>query len=98
MRFYNYYRTNDKILTKVLESGPRVPLIPRRPELNEEVNENDGVNQKTVEQSRSASVESSFLPGTHSVYLKTWGCTHNSSDSEYMAGQLAQQVQSLGTL
>ena len=33
----------------------------------------------------------SFLPGTHSVYLKTWGCTHNSSDSEYMAGQLAQQ-------
>ena len=35
--------------------------------------------------------QSSFLPGTHTVYLKTWGCTHNSSDSEYMAGQLAQQ-------
>ena len=35
--------------------------------------------------------QSSFLPGTHAVYLKTWGCTHNSSDSEYMAGQLAQQ-------
>ena len=35
--------------------------------------------------------QSSFLPGTQSVYLKTWGCTHNSSDSEYMAGQLAQQ-------
>jgi len=75
---------------QVLESGPRVPLIPRRPEVNDEVNENDGVKQKTAEQSRSA-VESSFLPGTHSVYLKTWGCTHNSSDSEYMAGQLAQQ-------
>uniref|UniRef100_A0A2R5LJW5 tRNA-t(6)A37 methylthiotransferase n=1 Tax=Ornithodoros turicata TaxID=34597 RepID=A0A2R5LJW5_9ACAR len=31
----------------------------------------------------------SFLPGTHAVYVKTWGCAHNSSDSEYMAGQLA---------
>ena len=82
--------------SKVLESGPRVPLIPRRPEVNDEVNENDGVKQKTAEQSRSA-VETSFLPGTHSVYLKTWGCTHNSSDSEYMAGQLAQQVNPLDT-
>lgn len=29
------------------------------------------------------------IPGTATVYVKTWGCTHNSSDSEYMAGQLA---------
>lgn len=29
------------------------------------------------------------LPGTQSVYVKTWGCSHNNSDSEYMAGQLA---------
>ncbi|XP_060535104.1 threonylcarbamoyladenosine tRNA methylthiotransferase [Cylas formicarius] len=29
------------------------------------------------------------VPGTQSVYVKTWGCAHNSSDSEYMAGQLA---------
>lgn len=28
-------------------------------------------------------------PGIASIYVKTWGCTHNSSDSEYMAGQLA---------
>merc|ERR1719452_256535 len=32
-----------------------------------------------------------FLQGTASVYVKTWGCAHNSSDSEYMAGQLAAQ-------
>ena len=25
------------------------------------------------------------------MYVKTWGCAHNSSDSEYMAGQLAAQ-------
>ncbi len=31
----------------------------------------------------------SNIPGVASIYVKTWGCTHNSSDSEYMAGQLA---------
>ncbi|XP_054015570.1 threonylcarbamoyladenosine tRNA methylthiotransferase [Hylaeus anthracinus] len=31
----------------------------------------------------------SIVPGTQKIYLKTWGCTHNNSDSEYMAGQLA---------
>jgi len=29
------------------------------------------------------------LLGTQSIYVKTWGCSHNNSDSEYMAGQLA---------
>ncbi|KAK9887168.1 hypothetical protein WA026_020623 [Henosepilachna vigintioctopunctata] len=29
------------------------------------------------------------IPGTQYIYIKTWGCAHNSSDSEYMAGQLA---------
>ena len=33
----------------------------------------------------------SFIPGTHSVYVKTWGCTHNTSDGEYMAGLLASK-------
>lgn len=28
-------------------------------------------------------------PGLASIYVRTWGCTHNNSDSEYMAGQLA---------
>lgn len=27
-------------------------------------------------------------PASHTVYLKTWGCSHNNSDSEYMAGLL----------
>lgn len=31
----------------------------------------------------------SVVPGTQTVYVKTWGCAHNNSDSEYMAGQLA---------
>ena len=33
----------------------------------------------------------SFIPGTSSIYLKTWGCAHNNSDSEYMAGLLSKQ-------
>ena len=28
------------------------------------------------------------IPGTASVWVKTFGCSHNQSDSEYMAGQL----------
>jgi len=31
----------------------------------------------------------SIIPGTQNIYVKTWGCTHNNSDGEYMAGQLA---------
>ncbi|XP_031784012.1 CDKAL1-like protein isoform X2 [Nasonia vitripennis] len=34
-------------------------------------------------------IYSSVIPGTQTIYIKTWGCTHNSSDSEYMAGQLS---------
>lgn len=33
--------------------------------------------------------ENSNVPGLASIYVKTWGCTHNGSDGEYMAGQLA---------
>eukprot|EP00249_Psilotum_nudum_P018945 c27031_g1_i1 orf=161-2134(+) len=30
------------------------------------------------------------LPGIQTIYLKTFGCAHNQSDSEYMAGQLSE--------
>lgn len=30
----------------------------------------------------------SNIPALERIYLKTWGCSHNSSDGEYMAGQL----------
>ncbi len=29
------------------------------------------------------------IPATEAVYIRTWGCSHNNSDSEYMAGLLA---------
>lgn len=50
-------------------------------------------NKKDIEKSNEELPEvpvlSSIIPGTQTIYLKTWGCTHNSSDTEYMAGQLA---------
>lgn len=38
---------------------------------------------------RRGAVGDSFIPGTQSIYIKTWGCSHNNSDGEYMAGLLA---------
>jgi len=43
------------------------------------------------EEEQSETAEQNFLIGSAAVYVKTWGCAHNSSDSEYMAGQLAAQ-------
>ena len=34
-------------------------------------------------------VGDSVIPGTQTIYVRTWGCSHNNSDGEYMAGQLA---------
>ncbi|XP_039178593.1 threonylcarbamoyladenosine tRNA methylthiotransferase isoform X1 [Crotalus tigris] len=31
----------------------------------------------------------SVIPGIQKIWIRTWGCSHNSSDGEYMAGQLA---------
>uniref|UniRef100_A0A2K6H141 CDK5 regulatory subunit associated protein 1 like 1 n=1 Tax=Propithecus coquereli TaxID=379532 RepID=A0A2K6H141_PROCO len=28
-------------------------------------------------------------PGIQKIWIRTWGCSHNNSDGEYMAGQLA---------
>ena len=44
----------------------------------------DGLNARTARPEAD-----SFIPGTQSVYVKTWGCSHNTSDGEYMAGLLA---------
>ncbi|XP_055858703.1 threonylcarbamoyladenosine tRNA methylthiotransferase [Episyrphus balteatus] len=38
---------------------------------------------------REKKIHESVIPGTQTVFVKTWGCAHNNSDSEYMAGQLA---------
>ncbi|KAH8297112.1 hypothetical protein KR044_004929, partial [Drosophila immigrans] len=52
-----------------------------KPTSSEADNEKAPQDQKTIYES--------VIPGTQKVYVKTWGCAHNNSDSEYMAGQLA---------
>lgn len=31
-----------------------------------------------------------LIPGTQKIYVKTFGCSHNISDSEFMMGQLVE--------
>ncbi|KAL1564816.1 tRNA (N(6)-L-threonylcarbamoyladenosine(37)-C(2))-methylthiotransferase [Salvia divinorum] len=45
--------------------------------------------RSTVFQDSLKSPSSAKIPGTQTIYLKTFGCSHNQSDSEYMAGQLS---------
>lgn len=48
-----------------------------------------GVGVGTKRNQLSSSLPSPAIPGTQTIYIKTFGCSHNQSDSEYMAGQLS---------
>lgn len=61
-----------------------IPKVRKRERPGKHSNENS-------EKRQTESEGDGFLPGTATVYVKTWGCAHNSSDGEYMAGQLAEQ-------
>nr|XP_010978415.2 threonylcarbamoyladenosine tRNA methylthiotransferase isoform X1 [Camelus dromedarius]XP_010978416.2 threonylcarbamoyladenosine tRNA methylthiotransferase isoform X1 [Camelus dromedarius]XP_010978417.2 threonylcarbamoyladenosine tRNA methylthiotransferase isoform X1 [Camelus dromedarius]XP_010978420.2 threonylcarbamoyladenosine tRNA methylthiotransferase isoform X1 [Camelus dromedarius]XP_031290992.1 threonylcarbamoyladenosine tRNA methylthiotransferase isoform X1 [Camelus dromedarius] len=40
-------------------------------------------------QEESSPPSDSTIPGIQKIWVRTWGCSHNNSDGEYMAGQLA---------
>lgn len=42
-----------------------------------------------VHEANDQDVPRSIVPGTQKIFIKTWGCTHNNSDGEYMAGLLS---------
>ncbi|NXT60456.1 CDKAL methylthiotransferase, partial [Chaetops frenatus] len=44
--------------------------------------------QKTI-QTDDEPPSDSIIPGVQKIWIRTWGCSHNNSDGEYMAGQLA---------
>lgn len=44
---------------------------------------------ETPKDTSNEASEAHFLPGTHKIFIKTWGCSHNNSDSEYMAGNFS---------
>ena len=45
---------------------------------------------ETISCGEACSASEDNVPGAHAVYVKTYGCSHNSSDSEYMCGLLQQ--------
>ncbi|XP_059630944.1 uncharacterized protein LOC132273866 [Cornus florida] len=47
------------------------------------------IKKASLIQDSLSSPESPKIPGTQTIYIKTFGCSHNQSDSEYMAGQLS---------
>ncbi|KAI3807463.1 hypothetical protein L1987_23391 [Smallanthus sonchifolius] len=48
-----------------------------------------GINTTKKKKSNSSLLQNYQVPGTQTIFLKTFGCSHNQSDSEYMAGQLS---------
>ncbi|KAJ3323768.1 Threonylcarbamoyladenosine tRNA methylthiotransferase [Blyttiomyces sp. JEL0837] len=53
-------------------------------------NVNENVAETALDPRLNASMET-FLPGQAQIWVKTWGCSHNTSDAEYMAGLLAAE-------
>ena len=45
--------------------------------------------RSTIKVQNELPVGDRIIPGTQKIYVRTWGCSHNNSDGEYMAGQLA---------
>ncbi|XP_069074868.1 threonylcarbamoyladenosine tRNA methylthiotransferase [Pleurodeles waltl] len=58
----------------------RKAIVPRARKRNKQQN---GVEEEQEPPSDSV------IPGTQTIWIRTWGCSHNNSDGEYMAGQLA---------
>ncbi|KAM4835164.1 threonylcarbamoyladenosine tRNA methylthiotransferase isoform 2-T2 [Thomomys bottae] len=46
-------------------------------------------NTQTYLQEENSPSSDSIIPGIQKIWIRTWGCSHNNSDGEYMAGQLA---------
>ncbi|XP_051466818.1 threonylcarbamoyladenosine tRNA methylthiotransferase [Apus apus] len=45
--------------------------------------------QKNIQTDDDDPPSDSIIPGAQKIWIRTWGCSHNNSDGEYMAGQLA---------
>uniref|UniRef100_A0A8D2JMY0 tRNA-t(6)A37 methylthiotransferase n=1 Tax=Sciurus vulgaris TaxID=55149 RepID=A0A8D2JMY0_SCIVU len=46
-------------------------------------------NTQSYLQEENSPPSDSTIPGIQKIWIRTWGCSHNNSDGEYMAGQLA---------
>lgn len=76
----------------VRKNGPK-----KQEKKQEEEDKDEGVVIKVKEQKVGEEVKeegdevvNGELPGKQKIFVKTYGCSHNISDSEYMAGLLAE--------
>ena len=72
-----------------IEDIEEIVAIEKR-EFHSDVSVKNYKNSKILNQP-DATLDQSFLPGQAQIFVKTWGCGHNNSDGEYMAGLLATQ-------
>eukprot|EP01083_Nonionella_stella_P230769 815452_1 len=80
---------SGSVITETLESCD----ANKKPKIDDDLQNAYIPNKKLDDKNRNLSQLSTLdggIPGSHSVYVKTWGCSHNWSDSEYMAGILIQ--------
>ena len=63
-----------------------LPLSPREPQAARGVR----VRQDARAVAAQPPPASANVPGTQSLWIKTYGCSHNVSDGEYMSGLLSQ--------
>ncbi len=85
-------RESDDVQSR-LEHTMVLPRVRRQARAERGQREETGKGKKEMPTpgAGKGAIEGHFLPGRASVYIKTWGCSHNNSDGEYMAGQLAAE-------
>eukprot|EP00052_Salpingoeca_macrocollata_P025234 m.229344 g.229344 ORF g.229344 m.229344 type:complete len:1278 (+) comp22398_c1_seq4:1683-5516(+) len=71
--------TNEGADIKPSDMKLLVSLVEKEKEVKTKMSEEDKAKETSKKQDAR----------TGSVYVRTWGCSHNNSDSEYMAGMLA---------
>ncbi|KAF5954789.1 hypothetical protein HYC85_007645 [Camellia sinensis] len=73
-------------------AGFRLPItasVSVNPKKKKKKNQQSDLNNHSSIQPSLTASHSPKIPGTQTIYMKTFGCSHNQSDSEYMAGQLS---------
>ena len=79
-----------RIKNKVMRSAKRSKAAAKKAEAQgvEEPVAEAKVSEVAEPPAESAKADGDVVPGKAKVFVKTYGCSHNISDSEYMAGLL----------
>ncbi|KAK1935202.1 Threonylcarbamoyladenosine tRNA methylthiotransferase [Phytophthora citrophthora] len=80
----------EEELDRAAMTSVRAPMVAPKAHYQEDVKTSASTNS-TASSSTSGDLEAKepSVPGTQLIWMKTYGCSHNVSDSEYMQGVLA---------